>query len=61
MPASSAGPRAGRARAVRSGVAIVAHAVLLRKSGAEGGDGHDPVALGEAHDDDAAGAAASSG
>ena len=53
--------RAGRARAVRSGVAIVAHAVLLRKSGPERGDGHDPVALGQAHDDDAAGAAASSG
>ena len=49
------------ARAVRSGVAIVAHAVLLRKSGAERGDGHDPVALGQAHDDDAAGAAGSSG
>ena len=56
MPAASASSRVGRARAVRSRVAIVAHAVLLRKSGAERGDGDDAVAFGETHDDDAAGA-----
>src|SRR4051812_26469942 len=55
MPTSSAGARFGRTRTVRSGAVIVAHAVLLRKSGAEGRDGHDPIAFGEAHDDHAAG------
>ena len=56
-------PRSGgdRVRSPAVGVAIVAHAVPLRKSGAERGDRHDPVALGQAHDDHAAGAATSSG
>ena len=39
----------------RSGVAIVAHAGAVRKSGAERGDRRDAVALGQAHHDDAAG------